>query len=306
MAKSRYSPATTGHPRLGASRDASAAILAASSGLVRTLLSAQRHCIRVIVVDDEPGAAREQLDGVREGRRHHRSSGRDGINEDAGRHLLLGVIGQDDHFAGLDQCGERRHIAIVGIEDDGRGDPEALRLLHPVLTVGLSVGGEDLGVGLAGHQVARPHREIVQRSHGLNGSFDSFARPDESPREYDGPTGPFGHDTSSRDGSAVGDDAHFERVDIEAVAQSRPGRLGHDHHVVRQGGNIVQHGPLMWRRVGEDRVGNHDGGDVETAQDLEHLVTVGASVESVFVVHHRHIELVEQVRARDQGASLIR
>ena len=84
-------------------------------------------------------------------------------------------------------------------------------------------------------------------------------------------------------------------------SHSRAGRLGHDHHAVRQRRDIVQHRPLMWRRVGENCVGNHDGGDVQTAQDLEYLVTVGASVESVFVVHHCHIELVEQVRTRDKG-----
>ncbi len=54
-AKCRYSPATTDQPRLGASRDASAAILAASSGLVSTLLKRARHCIGVIVVDDKSG-----------------------------------------------------------------------------------------------------------------------------------------------------------------------------------------------------------------------------------------------------------
>ena len=142
----------------------------------------------------------------------------------------------------------------------------------------------------------------MQRPHGLNGAFDSLARPDEPPGQYEGPTDPLGHDTSSRDGSAVGDGDHFGSVDIEAVAQADPGRLCHDHHPVRQSRNIVQHGPLMRRRVGEDCVGDHDGRDVETAQDLEHLVTVGASVESVLVLHHCHIELVQQVRARDQGA----
>ncbi len=71
----------------------------------------------------------------------------------------------------------------------------ALGLLYPVPSVGLSVGREDLGVGLTGHHITRPHREIMQRSHGLNGPLDSFSRPDESPGEYDGPSTRLGHDT---------------------------------------------------------------------------------------------------------------
>ena len=98
----------------------------------------------------------------------------------------------------------------------------------------------------------------------------------------------------------------LEGVDVEAVAQSGPGRLRHHHHPVRQGGNIVQHGPLMWRRVGQNRVRDHDGGDVEAAQDLEHLVSVGASEESVLVLHHSHIELVQHVRSWRQASAEIR
>ena len=79
----------------------------------------ERHCIRVIVVDHESGAAREQLNRVRKCCRDHRSSGGNGVDEDAGRHLVLGVIGQNDDCAGLDQGGERLDIAIVGVEDDG-------------------------------------------------------------------------------------------------------------------------------------------------------------------------------------------
>ena len=99
---------------------------------------------------------------------------------------------------------------------------------------------------------------------------------------------------------------NFGRVDVEAVAQPRPGRLRHDHHLVRQRGDLVQHGPLMWRRIGEDRVGDHDGGDVEATQDLEHLVTVGASVEPVLVLHHRHVELVQQAPNPRRGSAAIR
>ena len=42
---------------------------------------------------------------------------------------------------------------------------------------------------------------------------------------------------------------------------------------------------------------DHDGGDLQTPEDLEHLVPVSASVEPVFVLHHGDIELVQYVRA---------
>ena len=58
-----------------------------------------RHCIGVVVVDHQSGTAREQFNGVRKGRRYHWSSGRNGIDEDAGSDLVFGVVGQDDHRA---------------------------------------------------------------------------------------------------------------------------------------------------------------------------------------------------------------
>ena len=71
---------------------------------------------------------------------------------------------------------------------------------------------------------------------------------------------------------------------------------------LRQGSNLVQNGPLMRRRMGEDRVGDHDGRDVETAQDFEHFVPISAPVQPVLVLHHRHVELVQRFRRRREGA----
>ena len=101
----------------------------------------------------------------------------------------------------------------------------------------------------------------------------------------------------------MGDGGHLGFVHIEAVAQADPGRLRHDDHLVRQSNDIVQYGALMGCRSGQDRVGDHDGRDAETGEDLEHLVTVGSSVQAVLVLHHGHVELVQQPRARDHGST---
>ena len=57
----------------------------------------------------------------------------------------------------------------------------------------------------------------------------------------------------------------------------------------------------MRRRVRQDGVGDHDGGDVEPTQNLEHLVTVGAPVEPVLVLHDGHIATVQRIRTGEHG-----
>ena len=194
-ASRRYWPATTDHPRLGARRDASAAILAASSGLVRTLRSASAIASGSSWSTTIPAPLESNSTACGKAVATTGRPGRDGVDEHARRHLVLGVIGQDDHLAGLDQSRQRRHVAIVGVEVDGRGNPVSLGLLNPRLTVRLSVCRQNLGMRPAGHQVARPRREIVQRPHGLNGAFDSLARTDQTPGQDDGPAYPVRHDT---------------------------------------------------------------------------------------------------------------
>jgi len=46
------------------------------------------HGVGIVVVHDDPGPAGEQLDGVRECRGDHRSSGRDGVDQHARRRLV--------------------------------------------------------------------------------------------------------------------------------------------------------------------------------------------------------------------------
>ena len=100
----------------------------------------------------------------------------------------------------------------------------------------------------------------------------------------------------------MGNGGQLGRVHVEPVAQPLAGRVRHDHDLVRQGGNLVQDRSLMWRRMRQNRVGDHDGWDVEAAQDLEHLVPVSAAVQPVFMLHHRHVELVQHLRSSEKGA----
>ena len=148
------------------------------------------------MVDHESGAAREQLNRVRKRCRDDWSSGGNGVNKDTRRHLVFGVVGQNNDCAGLDQCGKRLDIAIVGVEYDGRRKSVLLRLIHAGPTVRFSLRGQHLGMGLARHQIAWLHREVLQGSHGLNGSFDSFARSDEAPCQHGGAADPVGRGAS--------------------------------------------------------------------------------------------------------------
>ena len=100
----------------------------------------------------------------------------------------------------------------------------------------------------------------------------------------------------------MSDGGHFVRVNVESLAQAEAGGLRHNHDPVRQRGSIVEHGPLMRRRVCQNCVGDHDGGDLESTQDLEHLVSVGTPVEAVLVLDDRDIGLIECRRAGDDRA----
>ena len=100
----------------------------------------------------------------------------------------------------------------------------------------------------------------------------------------------------------MSDGGHFVRVNVEFLAQADAGCLRHDHDLVRQRDSIVEHGPLVRRRVCQNGVGDQDGGDLESAQDLEHLVSVGTPVEAVLVLDDSDIGLIQCCRAGDDRA----
>ena len=91
----------------------------------------------------------------------------------------------------------------------------------------------------------------------------------------------------------MSDGGHLVRVNVEPLAQAEAGGLGHNHDPIRHRGSIVKHGPLMRSRVCKNGVGDQDGGDLDSAQDLEHLVSVSTSVEAVLVLDDSDVGLVQ-------------
>ena len=111
-----YRRATADHDSSGASRRASAAIDAASRGLVRTDRIAVGERFRVTLRHDDAGAARQQLDRVRKGGGNDGSSGRDRVHQDPGRDLIARVVRQHHQVGGLDQLGQRLEIPVGVVE----------------------------------------------------------------------------------------------------------------------------------------------------------------------------------------------
>ena len=97
------------------------------------------------------------------------------------------------------------------------------------------------------------------------------------------------------------DGDHFPRIHFETSTQSCPSCTRHHHDLVGQGRNLSQDGFLVRRRITEDGVGDHDGWDSETGQDLEHFVAVRAAVEAVLVLHHRDVANIEELDALSDG-----
>ena len=56
------------------------------------------------------------------------------------------------------------HVAVVVVEGDRGGHAVVPGLLDAGVAVGLAVGGQDLGVGSAGHEVAGPRAQVAQRA----------------------------------------------------------------------------------------------------------------------------------------------
>src|ERR1035441_4557519 len=72
--------------------------------------------------------------------------------------------------------------------------------------------------------------------------------------------------------------------------------------MVRHRSDRDESGPLVRSGVAENRVGDHDGRDLEAGEDFQYLVAVGATIEAVLMMHDRHVAPVEQFRARCHGA----
>ena len=85
--------ATTGHAMLGANPARLGGHRPASARLGQDPAQGRRQRVGVVVVDDDAGAAGQQLDGVREGGGDDRPAGGDGVDEDAGGDLSVESYG---------------------------------------------------------------------------------------------------------------------------------------------------------------------------------------------------------------------
>jgi hypothetical protein len=77
------------------------------------------HRVRVLVRYEQARPVREQLHGVRELGGHHRHSGADGLDENAGGDLLGRVVRQHHHVGGSDQPAQR-HLVQVDVRPGHR------------------------------------------------------------------------------------------------------------------------------------------------------------------------------------------
>ena len=109
-----------------------------------------------------------------------------------------------------------------------------------------------------------------------------------------------------RDGRAVRDRGDFAAVDVEATTQPLAGRLGHDDHLIGHRRNRLEHRTLVWGRVFEDRMGDHDRRDAQPVDDVHHFVAVGTAVDAVLMLDDRDVALVEQLGGRQPRMPLSR
>jgi hypothetical protein len=85
------------------------------------------------------------------------------------------------------------------------------------------------------------------------------------------------------------------------MTQPFAGRLRHDDHLLRQCCDRLEHRTLVWRRVFQDRVSDHDRRDTQPSDDVHHFVAVDTSVDAVFMLDDRDVALVQQVGACCRG-----
>ena len=76
-----------------------------------------------------------------------------------------------------------------------------------------------------------------------------------------------------------------------------PGRRRHHDHLIRGRRDLLEDRTLVWRRVFENGVGDHDGRNAQPGDDVDDIVAVDAAVDAVLVLDDRDVMLVQHVRA---------
>ena len=82
-------------------------------------------------------------------------------------------------------------------------------------------------------------------------------------------------------------------VDVETETQAVPRGLGHDDHLIRHRRERLENRTLVWRRVFEDRMGDHNRRYAEPVDDVHHVVSVGTAVDAVLMLDDGDVALVQ-------------
>ena len=90
-------------------------------------------------------------------------------------------------------------------------------------------------------------------------------------------------------------------VDVETETQAVPRGLGHDDHLIRHRRDRLENRTLVWRRVFEDRVGDHDRRNPQPVDDIHHFVSVDTAVDAVLMLDDGDVALVQQLGACRYG-----
>ena len=215
-----------------------------------------------ILVRHHDAAGRDQLfDRMREGGRDDGLARRDGLDEDAGADLLTGLVRQQHDVGAADQRAQGGRVEVSILEYHAIRDTLLRRQPAQTVPISLALPEEHLGVRLSGDHVDRRGVEVAQIRHGFDAVLQALAGPDQSPGQDDG----FGAMDDARPldvgRGSVRDDGDVIGRDVVDRDQPAPGGVGHGDQDVRGLHELLQHQPLMRRRLGEHGVQHDDHGD---------------------------------------------
>src|SRR5246127_4631926 len=156
------------------------------------------------------------------------------------------------------------------------------------------MSGQHLRVGTACNQVTRPAVEGTQRAQRLDYSLDAHSRAKQTEGQQGWPARTLQRNVR-RDRRAMRDRGDFAAVYAEATAQPLAGRLGHHNHLIGQRRDRLKHRTLMWRRVFEDCVRDHDRWHTQTADDVDYFVSVDTAIDAVLMLDDGEVAPVQQL-----------
>ena len=225
-----------------------------------------------------------------------RFAGRHRLDEDAGGHLLSGVVGKQDDIGPLDQAAELAGLEVARVERDGIVDAEVADLGLEPTAIHVPVAFEHLGVGLAHDVVPRGRVDVPQLGHGGDAPLDALALAQQAPRQHDGggvlvAAGRLA--SGSRVDGTVGDDTNLPGGDRVVPDEPVLCGQGHGHDGVRQQHQLVQDGLLAHTGRHQDGVQDDDDRPGHGSDDIEHVLAVRAAEDAVLVLDDDDVIAVE-------------